>query len=240
MKKVLIVEDEPLIAEDLSDILTQLNYEVVGIAESFEEVKEILAKGVLFDIVLQDVQIVGDVDGIEVAEYIKQHTAAKTVFLTSFSDDVTIKRIRSVQPAGYIVKPYKEQDIKTTLALLTNPLNENVTTAHNGSVEPEKQFILVKDSLDYVKLAVDKILYLEAADNYCKVITADKKFLLSLTLKAALSKLPEQVFKRCHRSYAVNINEIERVGATYVVVKGNEIPFNEAFKKEVTDLFERF
>lgn len=238
MKQILIVEDEPLIADDLSEILEDLGYDVVGIAESFEEVLEILEKNITFDIVLQDIQIIGDADGIEVATYLKEKTNAHIIFLTSFSDDVTIKRIRAVNPAGYIVKPYKKQDIKTTLALLNNPTNTSPAQQSNNG--DQNQYILVKDTHEYVKLDVEKIFFLEAADNYCKVITDDKKFLLSLTLKAALTKLPENTFKRCHRSFAININKIDRVGPTYIVINGKEIPFNEVFKKELSTYFNKF
>jgi DNA-binding LytR/AlgR family response regulator len=233
MKRVLIVEDEPLIAEDVSDILKELGYQVVGMAESLEEVQELLDDGLEFDIVLEDVQIIGEADGIEVAEYIRSRRDVHIVFVTSFSDDITIKRIRSAQPAGYIVKPYKKEDIKTTLALISSPISNNK--------QPENKLkdILVKDGLEYVKIPVDSINFLEAADNYCEVHTDEKRYLLSLTLKATLDKLPSSVFKRCHRSFAINIHKIDRVGATYILVSGKEIPFNEAFKKELNEVFDR-
>ena len=232
MKKILIVEDEPLVIDDLEEILTDLGYEVVGTAESFEEVRQLVEQGVDFDIVLQDVQIVGDYDGIETAAYIQKNTSAQIVFLTSFSDDVTIKRIRAAQPAGYIVKPYKKEDLKTTLALIQVP-DFNTTTEENSSS------VLIKDGMEYIKINLDEILFLEAADNYCKVHTAKKKFLLSLTLKATLEKLPAGNILRCHRSFAINTDKIDRVGPTYVIIGDQEVPFNEGFKKEVEERFSK-
>lgn len=233
MKRVLIVEDEPIIAENVSDILEELGYKVVGIAESLKEVQELLEEGLEFDIVLEDVQIIGEADGIEVAAYICEHRDAHIVFVTSFSDDVTIKRIRAANPSGYIVKPYKKEDIKTTLGLLS-PLVSKQTTP---SIKLKD--ILVKDGLEYVKIPVDSIHYLEAADNYCEVHTEEKRYLLSLTLKATLDKLPNSVFKRCHRSYAINLHKIDRVGPSYIIVNGKEIPFNDTFKKELNAVFDK-
>lgn len=232
MKKILIIEDEPLVIDDLEEILTELGYEVVGTAESFEEVKDFMDQGVRFDIVLQDVQIVGDYDGIETAAFIHKNTSAQIVFLTSFSDDVTIKRIRSAQPAGYIVKPYKKEDLKTTLALIQEP-------SMSSTVEENSSSVLIKDGMEYIKINLDEIFYLEAADNYCKVHTTKRKFLLSLTLKATLDKLPGGNILRCHRSFAINTNKIDRVGATYVIIGDQEVPFNEGFKRKIEDRFSK-
>lgn len=229
--RILIVEDEPLVAEDLKETLELLDYEVVGIAESFEEATLILEENSV-DLAMLDVNIEGDMDGIDLAQHIRGQFSCKIVFLTSFSDKKTIERIQTIQPEGYLVKPYKKEDIKATLGVLNLSLSSSQRTSKH-------QPILIKDKLDHVKIDPTEILYLKAENNYCQVVTASKTFLLSITLKAVLEKLPEDLIKRCHRTYAVNIESIDRVGGNYVVIKDESIPMNDSFKQFINGYFRK-
>jgi DNA-binding LytR/AlgR family response regulator len=234
-RKILIVEDEPLIAEDIAGIVTELGYTVIGMADSYEEVEALLQDPQFVpDIVLQDIQVHGDLDGVDIWNYVRTQRNCQVVFLTSFSDDRTINRVRAAKADGYIVKPFKREDLKTTLALLPQVATQASDT------EISDRFILVKDRHEHVKLDLKDILYLEAADNYCKVVTRNNRYLLSSPLKHAADKLPENVFYRCHRSFLVNVREIEKMGPNYLIINGTEIPMNEAAKKEIGDLFSKF
>lgn len=228
--RILIVEDEPLVAEDLKETLELLDYEVVGIAESFEEASPLLAEERI-DLAMLDVNIEGDMDGIDLAQHIRGEYACKIVFLTSFSDKKTIERIQAIQPEGYLVKPYKKEDIKATLGVLNTKEIASKTSKH--------QPILIKDKLDHVKIDPTEILYLKAENNYCQVVTSSKRFLLSITLKAVVEKLPEELIKRCHRTYAVNVEAIDRVGGNYVIVNDESIPMNDAFKQFINGYFRK-
>lgn len=235
-RKILIVEDEPLIAEDIADIVTELGYTVIGMADSYEEVETLLQDPQFVpDIVLQDIQVHGDLDGVDIWNYVRTQRNCQVVFLTSFSDDKTINRVRAAQADGYIVKPFKREDLKTTLALL-----RQVPAPASADAEVSDRFIWVKDKHEHIKLDLKDILYLEAADNYCKVVTRTSRYLLSSPLKHAAEKLPDTIFYRCHRSFLVNVREIEKMGPNYLVIHGTEIPVNEAAKKEIGDLFSKF
>lgn len=179
-----------------------------------------------------DVNIEGDMDGIDLAQHIRGQFDCKIVFLTSFSDKKTIERIQTVQPEGYLVKPYKKEDIKATLGVL----NVSQVSAHKTS---KHQPILIKDKLDHVKIDPTDILYLKAENNYCQVVTSAKNYLLSITLKAVLEKLPEDLIKRCHRTYAVNVERVDRVGGNYVMIKEESIPMNDAFKQFINGYFRK-
>lgn len=229
--KILIVEDEPLVAEDLKETLELLDYDVVGVAESYEEAAPVLAENTV-DLAMLDVNIEGDMDGIDLAQHIRGKYDCKIVFLTSFSDRKTIERIQVVQPDGYLVKPYKKEDIKATLGVLDSHQSSNTKTSKH-------QPILIKDKLDHVKIDPAEILYLKAENNYCKVVTSARNYLLSITLKAVLEKLPDDLVKRCHRTYAVNIDSIGRVGGNYIVVNDESIPINDAFKHFINGYFRK-
>jgi DNA-binding NarL/FixJ family response regulator len=114
--RILIVEDEPLIAENISMYLNNHNFAVSGIAyddeEAFAELKNNPPDAVLLDVNLESAK-----DGIEIAEYINNNNRIPFVFLTSYSDKTIVERAKKTNPAGYIVKPFNEQTLYTTLEI---------------------------------------------------------------------------------------------------------------------------
>lgn len=114
--KVLVIEDEPIIAEDIYFCLTNDDFEVVGTAYKVSEALDLL-KITSPDIVLLDINLNGDMDGIEIAEYINQNYHLPFVFLTSYADKATIARAKHTAPCAYIVKPFKEADLIASLEI---------------------------------------------------------------------------------------------------------------------------
>jgi len=109
-KRILIVEDEPAIAEEIAINLEQRGFEIRGIAHSSEQ-----ALSMIFldkpDVVILDINIDGSKSGIEVAQIINHEYHIPFIYLTSFSDPDTIATASSTYPYGYIVKPFKDEDI---------------------------------------------------------------------------------------------------------------------------------
>lgn len=114
--RILIVEDEPLIAEDIRDYLEKLDYRIIGVANSGEEALDMLANRQV-DLALLDIYIEGTIDGIEVAEVINKTYKIPFLFLTSLSDSHTIERAKHTYPYGYIVKPFDERDLSTNIEM---------------------------------------------------------------------------------------------------------------------------
>ena len=112
--KLLIVEDEPIVALDLKQELEMLGCEVLGVAESADEA--LVAAGVHRpDLALMDVRIVGSVDGIQTAGLLRAAYRVPVVFLTSYSDETTIARAAREMPYGYLTKPFQSGELKATL-----------------------------------------------------------------------------------------------------------------------------
>lgn len=114
--RILIVEDEPLIAENIAMYLNNHNYSVSGMAYDDEEALQELSRNPP-DAVLLDVNLESPRDGIDIAEYINQHNRVPFIFLTSYSDKTILERAKKTNPAGYIVKPFNEQTLYTTLEI---------------------------------------------------------------------------------------------------------------------------
>ena len=114
--KIFIVEDEAIVAESLSDQLEKLGYIVTGNAPSGEEALRNIKKE-LPDLVLMDIMLEGEMDGVEVAQQIREFYGIPVIFLTAYSDPETLGRAKLTEPFGYLIKPYKERELLTTLEI---------------------------------------------------------------------------------------------------------------------------
>jgi PAS domain S-box-containing protein len=114
--KVLIVEDEPIVAMDLKQEIEELGYEVVGVAESADDALKIVQDAVP-DFALMDIRIVGSMDGIQTARALRHWYRVPSIFLTSYSDDATLARAARVMPYGYLTKPFKSAELRATLKM---------------------------------------------------------------------------------------------------------------------------
>ncbi|HME59274.1 MAG TPA: response regulator [Terracidiphilus sp.] len=112
--KILIVEDEPIVALDLHQEITQMGCEVVGVAESSDEA--LLAVSTCWpDLALMDIRIAGSMDGIQTARLLSSLYETPSIFLTSYSDEITISRAARAMPYGYLTKPFQSGELKATM-----------------------------------------------------------------------------------------------------------------------------
>lgn len=116
MKRILIVEDERIVARDLEESLASMGYDVVGVAANSHMALE-LAAAHLPALVLMDVRIDGDVDGVETANVLRSRFDIPVIFLTAYADDDTLSRAKSSAPLGYIVKPFKSAELRGTIEM---------------------------------------------------------------------------------------------------------------------------
>jgi CheY-like chemotaxis protein len=106
--RILIVEDEIIIARELEARLQGMEYEVVGIASSGREAIA-LAEEARPDLVLMDIVLKGDIDGIEAAEEIRRRLRLPVIFVSAYTDPETLRRAKITEPFAYIVKPFSER-----------------------------------------------------------------------------------------------------------------------------------
>lgn len=114
--RILVVEDESIVAMDIQDRLESLGYDVpatVATGERAIEKTEMLRP----DLVLMDIQLQGDMDGVQAADAIRRRFGVPVVFLTANADDATIQRAKVTEPFGYIIKPFEERELHTTIAM---------------------------------------------------------------------------------------------------------------------------
>ena len=112
--KILTVEDDDILARVIMWRLNNLGYESCGRASSGAEALEILAKDVP-DLVLMDINIKGDIDGIETTNMIKKAFKVPVIYLTSHSDGSTLERAKATQPDGFVLKPFADKDLRVAI-----------------------------------------------------------------------------------------------------------------------------
>lgn len=112
--RILIVEDEYIVAIGIKRMLKDLGYTVTGIASSGEDAIA-KAESTFPDVVLMDIMLKGDIDGLEAAKEIKEKYDIPVVYLTAYSDDKILERVKPTEPLGYIVKPFDEKDLYSNI-----------------------------------------------------------------------------------------------------------------------------
>jgi CheY-like chemotaxis protein len=112
--RALIVEDETLIAEELKERLTRLGFSVIAAVDSGEEGIAIAAKE-RPDLVLMDIRLKGEKDGVQAAQEIRQQVDVPIVYLTAYSDRLTVDRAKATEHDGFILKPFHRHELQSTI-----------------------------------------------------------------------------------------------------------------------------
>lgn len=235
--KVLIVEDEMIIAANISLQLNELGYEVTGIVPRGEEALMHIESETP-DILLLDINLKGNLDGIETALAMQKKHDIPVIYLTANADDAHFNKAKETHPYGFIAKPFKKLDLQRAIELTITQIG--VKEDSNTDIKPQNDeaFILndcifVRHLNSMVKVSITDILYIEAERNYCRIFSNNKEYLLVMTLKEMDKKLPARHFLRIHRSFIINISQIKEIATSHIVIGRKAIPINKSLKKEL-------
>lgn len=121
-ERILVVEDEVLVAEQLKEDIEALGYAVAGIVEYGEQVSQAVAE-TKPDLILMDIRLEGEMDGIEAASRLQAEYDVPIIYLTAFSDQATLKRAAATAPAAYLIKPFNERELEANIALALSKKN---------------------------------------------------------------------------------------------------------------------
>ncbi|UII79784.1 LytTR family DNA-binding domain-containing protein [Flagellimonas sp. CMM7] len=238
--KILIVEDNVIIADDMQSMLEEIGYEIVDNVIVYEQAVEVL-KNNHVDLVLIDIILASDKTGIDLGKHIREVYNIPFIFVTSNSDRATVENAKTVKPDGYLVKPFEQQDLYTSIEIALSNFNyarkenskeiignEGDTFTSNSVL---KDSIFVKKQHLYYRIQFGDIQFIKADNVYLEVNTVDKKFLVRSPLKDYLEKLPKNKFYRAHKSYIVNVDHIDAINSKDNVINNNLIPISKDFKE---------
>jgi DNA-binding NarL/FixJ family response regulator len=184
--RILIVEDEPLIATDIAMHLDNMDFQVSGIAYDSDDALRQLQHNTP-DAVLLDINLNATLDGIEIAHLIKEKYQLPVVFLTSFSDRITLDRAKKTDPAGYIVKPFDERNLLATLEIsLYNFAQRQNYTLPQLSIDKLNRHLptpLTDREFDMLRLLYEGRTNHQIADEACVSVNTVKTHINNIYLK---------------------------------------------------------
>lgn len=233
--KILIVEDEWIISEEIKELLLLKGFDVVGQVEDSVSALDVFQEHEV-DVALLDINIKGPKDGIELAkEIIEEHNCA-IIFLTAFDDEHFLNRAKEVRPAAYIVKPYQARNLEMAVEIAFNNLMEsNNPPKQDSYILPD--FVFIKEGSRFKKIALESIHYAEAVGSYTDIYSDEGKSTLAINLKTFESNINDSQFLRIHRSFLINLNHIEAFEGNRVFINKKPIPISSAHKAEFTKRF---
>jgi DNA-binding LytR/AlgR family response regulator len=241
---VLVVEDESIVSKDIQHSLKKLGYQVVGAAATGEKAIE-LVRSESPDIVLMDIMLKGDMNGIEVAEVVRSEFNIPVIFLTAYADESTLSKAKVTEPYGYIIKPFKEIDLHTSI--------EMALYKHKKTRELEKErdylytlvdnketvdgFIFVKSNSKLVKLNTKDIYFIEALKDYVVINTRDTRYTIHSTMKEIETKMGNTEFIRVHRSFIVRLDKIAAIDFPNLVLEDDKkvIPIGGSYRDDLNN-----
>lgn len=239
--KILVVEDESIVAKDIQNSLKKLGYQVPITVSSAEKAIEEIEEN-RPDLVLMDIMLKGQMSGIEAANLIKERFGLPLIFLTAYADDNTLSKAKITEPYGYIIKPFKEKELQTTIemAMYKHEKDEVIKKErdlYHSIIENKesKDSIFVRADYRLNKINFDDIYYVEALKDYVVINTSDNSYTTHTTMKEMVRILPQKDFVRIHRSFIVNLNKIFSIKYPDLVIEGKMkvLPIGGLYRKEL-------
>ena len=233
---VLIIEDTPAESDALVKVLTENNYNIVGVARTHQEALTMFYNNTI-DIVVIDVFLDGKPDGITFAETINivPNGLKPFVFLTSSKDRQIFERAKLTRPFSFLMKPFNELEILYALEMAVEKFYDQANVFHsedqNTVISNDSLFIKKNKALK--KVQIKDIVYIEVEDRYCNIITEAEKFVILISLTKIIQPLDPTKFFQTHRNYIVNAGKIEEiiVNDNLVILKGNhKVTLSDKYK----------
>ena len=233
MQKIVIVEDEPDLANNIAELIEHFGYSVSGIFEDSESCLNFLAKNDA-DLVILDILIQGDSNGIDLGRKIKAEYNIPIVFCTAYTNDSMLQEVKTINAQGYIVKPFTRDVLKTNIFLA---INDNKYPAEESRPMIKKDTFHIRDKGYVIPVEIKNIIIAEADGLYTKIITSQKDYLIRAILKNIEAQLPKNKFLRVHKSYLVNIDYIASFNSKAIKVNNTIVPLRRGYYKSLKELY---
>lgn len=230
--RVLIAEDEEIYASTLQMMFIEMDYDAIEIVSNSEDLFALLPT-FKPDLLILDIHIEGDLDGIQVAEKVHEtNPYIPVVFITSFQDEETYQRAKSAKAYAFLTKPFDEKVLARTIELAFEYYKTQVKLLPQIKM-PDSLFIKVDNILQ--KIRFEEIGYIEANDKYIEIVTANRKYLMRYTLQEMLERLPQAIFFQTGRSFIINLQHVQSIDLenNQFFIFQQAIPFSRRNKQEI-------
>jgi two-component system, LytTR family, response regulator len=225
--RCIIIEDEPLAVKVLSDYISQVPF--LRLEETFKDA--ILATDYLrqneTDLIFLDIHL----PKLKGMSFLKTLTNPPAVIITTAYHQYAIEGF-DLNVTDYLLKPF---DFERFLKAVTK-VKKSETEKQKPDEKPDtKDFIFLNVQKKRVKILFSEILYIESQQEYVKIISTNKEYIIKMSTHEIESLLPPNLFKRVHRSFIVSTSKIESYSSETVEIKGVSIPIGRGYKDVIKD-----
>ncbi len=230
--RILATEDDPIHEEKLRMVMDSLKYDLIDVIVDPRQVIPII-RATNPDVLLMDVDLNSDISGIDLVNEINELFDIPTVFLTSFYDSETFSQAKETQPAAYITKPYKAEELERSIELAVFNKQKERKSIVSTKNDSSTMHLFVKDGASLTKVLLSAISYVEAYDKYCYIHTLHKKYMVKERLKNIADQLPDHLFLQVHRSYIINLEAIDdiKLAQSKLSIGEKEIGIGKTYKQ---------
>lgn len=224
---VFIVEDELLIAETIKLYLNERGHHVVGIAISYEAAIQKINEERI-DVILLDIRLYGEKSGIDVAQYLnKMNNSIPYIIVSSQYDMEYIEKAMQAGASGYIAKPISKESLWSTVEF---------AVLKSDKTHQNEQFIELKISGSIQRIKLRDIVYIKSDHVYVEVVCTSTKYLARYSFGDILAMIDQPNFIRCHRSYIINTDKIQKYSSSKVWLNEKVIPVSTKYKSRIIGL----
>ncbi|RLD77758.1 MAG: DNA-binding response regulator [Bacteroidetes bacterium] len=230
--KIVVVEDEIVIADNICEILTDLGYDVAEPAISYSEALQTINEHKP-DLAIIDINLRGKKDGIDIAQTLKSDYCFPYIFLTSNTDKRTVDRAKKVTPSAYLVKPFSKDELYTAIEIAISNFEKKTAESDLNDITTLNQSLFIKQKKLFIKIKFEDILYIKSDHVYVEILSNDNhKFLVRGSLNEYISKLDSN-FVRIHRGYIINLMHITVIDQDYVEIGNQKVPIGKNYREEL-------
>lgn len=234
--KILILEDEFELAENISDYLNQNGYNVVGIVQNEKEFNRII-ENISIDIVLIDILLKGTLKGLEIAETIKEKFPyCGIIFTTAISSKDVLDKISNTDFHGYILKPFSLKSLESLIYLTAK---KQGLTNETKVINKINNLISIREKGRIKLIQQDEIHYVKAEGIYLKIFTESQTYYVRELIKSIEPKLNPEYFIRVQKSYIINLKKVTSFNSRICQVLNQEITIKRGLYKELINKFSK-
>lgn len=213
--KILIVEDELLVAVDIEESLESLGYIVQNTVDTAEEaIAEV--KSNLPDLILMDINLKGEASGIDAAKEISKNNNVPIIFLTANSDVSTINSAKLALPYGYIIKPFTDKDLETNIEISLFKFQNDMKLKLESDMfnnfldlkDHEKEQLIIQSVDGLEKINFDQVYFIEEKDDNTIIYLEENEVVVAKSLDEVAKLFPDNIFIRVSKYYVINKNKV--------------------------------
>ena len=237
--KILVVEDNIITAKHITNSLKKFGHTITDMVNSKKTVEKSIVSN-RPDLVILDINLGQEIDGIQIAGILENDYSIPFVFLTSYNDEETISRILKLNPSGYIIKPFNPVDLNSVVELALFKARSGKQKVKmpeevkSGSASTSlDEFLFVKNGRNIDRIPVAEIDFIQADGRYTYIHVNGVKKISNTPLKSLRDKLSRANFVQTHKSFIVNLTMVDTITLHLLLIGDYEIPISKNYRSDL-------